>query len=383
MRIAPNQAAVLLPPATKASLVSPPEAISRVMRVEVLAQLDLLRYKLRTASGDRIAESRTALNVGDKLSLQIIGGDNEHLLVDKLPTLAQQANTHLKAFLPKQLDASRLIALLPLLATHSEAPEGLIRLLQHLPTPPQLMQANTLQQAIKNSGMFYERGLAQGLLPPPEDFKRQLLQLRNELKQLLGPETNTLLNNVGSSQAAGKVEAIARASLPSSVLDMLSQKLPSGLLQALSQELDGVLARLVSHQLLNAGDEHKHYQQWLIELPVRDRDGIDLLQINISKDRREASQQRPGHALWKITLSISLPVHGVVVATLSQQHGRVHVQFHAEHASTHAWLNKHCPLLHQRLLDCGLEVGHVQAQRGLPHDDTLPRGVRSLLLERA
>ncbi|MEO6699139.1 MAG: hypothetical protein ABIM24_07175, partial [Paraperlucidibaca sp.] len=86
MRIAPNQAAVLPPPSAQASVVTPQQAIGRVLRVEVLAQLDFLRYKLRTPNGDRIAESRTALNIGDKLSLQIIGGDAKRLLVDTLPT---------------------------------------------------------------------------------------------------------------------------------------------------------------------------------------------------------------------------------------------------------------------------------------------------------
>ncbi|MEO6699204.1 MAG: flagellar hook-length control protein FliK, partial [Paraperlucidibaca sp.] len=69
--------------------------------------------------------------------------------------------------------------------------------------------------------------------------------------------------------------------------------------------------------------------------------------------------------------------------TLAQQDERVHVQFHAEQANTHAWLNKHCPALRQRLVDCGLAVGHVQALRGLPHDDTLPKGAHGLLQERA
>lgn len=383
MRVAPNQAAVMPPPAVQASVVTPPQAIGQVMRVEVLAQLDLLRYKLRTPNGERIAESRSTLAVGDKLSLQVISGDAKRLIVDKLPTPAQQATSQLKSFLPKQLDASRLLALLPVIAAHNEAPEGLSRLLAHLPTPAQLTQADQLQQAMKNSGLFFEHSLAQGHLPPPDDLKRQLLQLRDELKTRLGGDGSSTLTNGGSPHAAGKVEAIARATLPSALRDLLAQSLSPSLLQALSQELDGVLARLVSHQLLIAADEYKQLQQWLLELPVRDRDGIDMLQIHISKDHREPSQQTPGHALWKISLSIALPDYGAVVAKLSQQDECVHVQFHAEQAQTHAWLTAHCPMLRQRLIDCGLQVGHVQAQRGMPHDDTLPMGAHGLLQERA
>lgn len=382
MRIAPNQAAVVLPPAAQASVVTPAQAIGAVLRVEVLAQLDLLRYKLRTPIGERIAESRTPLNVGDKLTLQVVGGDDQRLIVDKMPTPAQQANTQLKTFLPKQLDASRLMALLPALAANAEAPEGVAKLLEHLPKASQLMQADTLQQAIKNSGLFYERGLAQGVLPPPEDLKRQILQLRDELKQKLAADANTQATTASTSHAAGKVEALQRATLPNALLEILAQSLPNSVLQLLGQELDGVLARMVSHQLLHASDEQKH-QQWLMELPVQDRDGIDLLQIHISKDRRQASQQQPGFALWKVSLSLSFPDKGAVIATLSQQDERVHVRFHAEQADTHAWINQHCPALRQRLVDCGLQVGHVQAQRGLPHDDTLPKGASGLLQERA
>lgn len=383
MRIAPNQAAVVMPPAAQTAVVTPAQAIGAVLRVEVLAQLDLLRYKLRTPNGERIAESRTPLNVGDKLALQVVGGDDKRLLVDKMPTPAQQANTQLKTFLPKQLDASRLMALLPALAANVEAPEGVTQLLEHLPKPSQLMQADTLQQAIKNSGLFYERSLAQGILPPPEDLKRQILQLRDELKQKLGADASSQTNSAGASHAAGKVEALQRVTLPNSLLEILALSLPSSMLQLLGQELDGVLARMISHQLLHAGDEQKQHQQWLMELPVQDRDGIDLLQIHISKDQRQASQQQPGFALWKVSLSLSLPAKGAVIATLSQQDERVHVQFHAEQADTHAWINQNCPALRQRLLDCGLQVGHVQAQRGLPHDDTLPKGASGLLQERA
>lgn len=383
MRVAPNQAAVMPPPAIQPSVVTPPQAIGQVMRVEVLAQLDLLRYKLRTPAGERIAESRTRLTVGDTLKLHIVGGDGKRLIVDTRPSPAQQVTAQLKSFLPKQLDASRLLALLPVIAQHSEAPQALRRLLAHLPTPAQLTDAQGLQLAMKNSGVFYEHSLAQGQLPPPDDLKRQLLALRTELKQRLADTATTALSNGGSPHAAGKVEAIARAALPSALQDLLMQSLPPTLLQALSQELDGVLARLVSHQLLIAADEHKPLQQWLLELPVRDRDGIDVLQIHLSKDRREPSQQTPGHALWTISLSIALPAYGAVVAKLSQQDECVHVHFHAEHAAAHAWLSHHCPMLRQRLQDCGVRVGHVQAQRGMPHDDTLPVGAHGLLQERA
>lgn len=383
MRVAPNQAAVVLPPTVQSSLVTPQQAVGRVMRVEVLAQLDLLRYKLRTPLGERIAESRSALTIGDKLSLQVIGGDDKRLLVDKLPTPAQQANSQLKTFLPKQLDASRLMALLPALAAHAEAPEGVARLLAQLPTPAQLMHANSLQNTLKNSGLFFEQQLAAGIIPPHGDLKRQLLQLQNDLKRRLTPEASSSLNNGGSPHAAGKIDAIARASLPNTLLDILAQSLPNSLLHALSQELDGVLSRLVSHQLMHAGDEQKLQQHWLMELPVRDHDGIDLVQIQLSKDRRGAGKDTPQHALWKVSLSIALPDYGAIVATLAQQDECVHITFHAEQAHAHRWLSTHCSALRQRLQDCGLSVGHVQAQRGLPHDDTLPTSARGVLTERA
>ncbi len=174
----------------------------------------------------------------------------------------------------------------------------------------------------------------------------------------------------------GQLQTLARAEA--------STLPPAGrAVEQLLQLTENTLARLETHQLLHLQSQSEsHGPQWLLELPVRDKDGVDVWQLHIQRDdsHRDETEAEPH---WHITLSFDFPGTGPVIARLEQQADKLQIIFYADRTETHELIEQRTAALQQALQARGISSVDIQHHQGLPHPDTLPHELHSVLEDQA
>lgn len=296
------------------------------------------------------------------------------------PSQAVLVSEYLKAALPLQQEPTRLLALLWQLAqsatTLPDALQPLLTLIDNLPDPAQLSSADGLHAGLLGSGLFLESQLLNQAPTLSADYKGNLLKLWQVLAESLGQRSADSGNNSGR---IGQVQALSRH-----VIDgLLAESDSSELLGLLAQDVQGSLARVQMHQLMHLQDQSTQQRLWLLELPVRSADGIDVLQLHIERDGRHGAEAIAPAPSWQVTLSFDFPSTGAVMVRLRWSVQAVAITFHAERAGAYEQISSECRSFSELLASKGLADVQVSALRGLPHGDTLPQPLRSQLQVRA
>lgn len=287
-------------------------------------------------------------------------------------------NHFLTVALPQQQDATRLLSTLWLAdqagTLPTQAKQSIAQLLDTLATPEQISSANGLKQSLLNSGLFLESQTLQGTATQAADFKANLMRISQALLGTL-PE-DLIINNREENARAGQVNALSRHSQVSAITNMS----PDTLLAQLFQDVEGSLARLQTHQLMHIQQQTSQCSHWLIEVPLRSHDGIDVLQVHIERDNHASNSNKVRavqQTVWQMTLSFDFPTTGAVTAKLRWQQPTLAITFHAQRSDTYAMLNEETRSLQAVLVNQGLTEVNIQSHCGLPHADTLPQPLRS------
>jgi Flagellar hook-length control protein FliK len=240
-------------------------------------------------------------------------------------------------------------------------PQPLVELVRSvvegLPRRESINTADGLKQAVAQSGVFMEAKLAQALLQPgttapPIDFKGGLLSL---LLTLLNVNKSKPLPTPGMPNAVAQTPAGAHASMN---LQMTLQQALSELLRS----VESGLARVKLSQLVTSTPEEDGKRTWLVELPVRSGEHIDLVQLRVERDKSQAKSAK--EVLWTVTLKLELSGLGPVEARVSLRDKTVSTNFWAEHAPTSELIKQHLEILQMRYREVGLTVGSINAHHG-------------------
>jgi hypothetical protein len=140
-----------------------------------------------------------------------------------------------------------------------------------------------------------------------------------------------------------------------------------GLLTRLRGEVNAALARLEVTQL-----EASMLPAWMIEIPLKGKNGHDILQLCIEP----TEQEPPASATWTLSFAIDLPPLGPVQGELQLRGLRLSVRLWAQHISTVEKLERQFTNLRQRLACHGLSLDQLSCQTGLPQ----PASLRSAVL---
>jgi hypothetical protein len=291
------------------------------------------------------------LSVGALPQLEILGLDTHP------DSGVQQA---LRERLPQQNGYAPLLATVGALSQWSVARQlppylrSALALLEHsMSTPRELATPEGLRQAVMRSGLFLEAQLAQA--PPSDatvahdDMKAALLRLASILKgqPMLGD----------SSDAEVDPPLLYRAMVPQA-RSPLPQEQPGGsdatdLLPRLYTEVQAALARLEVAQL-QANPQH-----WIVEIPVQDAEGADVLQLSLKHEAEAESN-------WTMGFSLDLPALGPLVGELQLRGLRLAVRLWAQRRQTVDLLESQFEALRQRLDATGLFLDQLSCLFGLP-----------------
>jgi len=299
-------------------------------------------------------------------------------------------NTHiaqaLRTILPQQAPLPSLLSNLALIVKDHTAnlspgiippttqrvaplPQPLVELVRavvsRLPDNGSVSSGDGLKQAVAQSGLFMEARLAQilqqpGTTTPPIDFKGGLLSL---LLTLLNFSKNMSPTNTASTQTIPLTQTGMQTTL--------NQQM--NLQQVLAELLRNVgsgLARLQLSQLVSSAAEEDGKRAWIMEIPVRSGEHIDLIQLRIEKEKNQRTSKKP--ALWTVSLALELHGLGPVQARITLADKIVSTNFWAEHAYTTELINQHLTILQKRYQEVGLTVGPMKAHHGTAPDPVSP-----------
>jgi hypothetical protein len=246
------------------------------------------------------------------------------------------------------------------------------RLVEALYTAAEVATPATLKRAIADSGLFLEprlaatatRNLPNGSPPAADvsrDFKAQLLKLAatlpataDTLRPPATPDQGTqpppLRSSVPVPQPAAP-PTLTTLSTPEAVKELTGQ-------------VQSALSRIEVQQINSLPQSGQAGAVWLLELPIRDQDRIDLLQLRIEEGERRRGDDAP--ASWSVTVATDLEGVGPLVARVSLTAGQVYATFWAEREGTRALVHSYRDWLRQRMQDAGLSVAGIDCIQGTP-----------------
>jgi len=399
--------------------------------------------KVLLAVGNRqiSAETSLALQKGQQLTLQVRSLGEQPVLKITAAQGESPINSAIRLLLPKQGPMPPLLATMGQLAQSSNpsVPSLINELIRSVVKQmPDIQTAATpqgLKKAVSESGVFLERQLLRQHEQPfrpvfiDSDFKANLLRLVQLVRQWPGSSGQTTKNAphsapaasatgaqpppapAGSAERGAAAQATAGAaagtggtapsSLPTGALapplrgsmPVPQPALPSSLALLarvvdfrtdLLQQIEAALARIQLHQLAALPREgERGLLEWLLEVPIRRGDDIDLWSMRIFAEHRqqqhEVRQQVPN---WSVQLAFDLPGLGPIQAQVQLAGEQVSTRFWAEQQDTLPLLREHMHELRQALSDTGLDVNQLECQPG-PRPAVKSTGSQALIREKA
>jgi len=212
------------------------------------------------------------------------------------------------------------------------------RLLKHLSRLDQLADPKLLKAALGRSGLFLESQMqflsVTGGLLPSGDLKAELLRLLYRVNRRL----ENLQGNTNNKQVVEPLLALRR-------------------------ELEGAIASISLDQLVACQTDDSGGCIWSFEIPVRFKDSVESLLLTISRES-DPSKTSEESQDWKATLSVTLPVLGIVEAELFLRGQKVSVVIYSENETTTRFMGGHLDQLKTGLESRGLDVSVLLCRQG-------------------
>ncbi|RRV07393.1 flagellar hook-length control protein FliK [Pseudomonas sp. v388] len=346
-------------------------------------------------------DSPQPLTVGSLLSAQVQG--NQALSFVALPgrmdqlALTQQLTTQQN----RQGSLDTLLNALQNLprTTTSGSPAlqaAVEQVLAGIPDLKQMTSPAGVAQALNASGLFMEARLLSGLDPmQTPDLKANLMRLIAQILPGL-PDNASYGAAAASNTLARAMPNLVRSAL--GTLGMVAPRTPPGSFPLPARNLGGgdkeddlelllklaaaAVSRLQSHQLggleqTRTNADGTQVTTWQTEIPMRNAHDIVPLQVKV---QREDTPEQHGSAeerdageigenrekLWKIELAFDLEPLGPLQVQAQLLRGTLSSQLWAERPDSALLIGQELGHLRERLVACGLAVGELACNHGVP-----------------
>ncbi len=369
--------------------------VGQRLQAVALTTSDRGRVRLQTANSIVDADARVPIIAGQRLLLQVVTMGEKPVL--KVLDQSHKLQTNglglaLRTLLPRQAGLPPLLANITQIALtttvnqlSSPILQAVKELFKRIPDVRQISTAVGLKQALQDSGIFLEAKFANGLhiadrANLSKDFKAALLKLSHALREDGEPfETNATKANSKQTNP-DQYSPPLRGAAPrpqSKVLPSISTRLPlQEVGKVLAYQVEGVLARLQLSQIASASPDQAGAVDWLLELPIRRKDQVDVLAIQIEEHKSKSTGEC---FAWAATVAFEFEELGPVHAKVAVRAQQVTVDLWAENSATVAVFSKHFRVLNDILRQEGLTVARLDCHHGrMP--DPARRDARSVLV---
>lgn len=382
--------------------------------IKVLANNRLLvETKLSNASTSQkqtfdidVSQIKSQAKVADKLTMNIVmlkplmvqivpeKQSRELIVADRIKQLLPQVST------PANLN--NLVTALKSVELPGAIKQEVQNVLQNIVNKSDITKANTLQQALKNSGSFTEKQLLTQPESISKDFKANLLKLTQSVESELTPnselktsERKSLLPvamkltslsqamtlakllgrqvplesvaNILTPQASVNAKNILlspqlltqlQAGAPSSLLPEFVRNMPIEQLTLLLKEAEGVHSKLQLNQLAMLRESEPSISaSWILDLPLKDKSSVDMLQLQIEQHKKKKGSD--DDAIWSVKLRLDTQNLGAVQATVTMNSDDVKIVLRAEEESSASLLEENVDLLQKALSKLAISVSHI------------------------
>lgn len=370
------------------------------------------------------AQTAAPLQTGQRLTLEVVSSGPRPMLrpLDASSMQDVVANA-MRSALPRQTSLPKLLANLLAMTAATQTstsskraqpggtvPAEVMNLIKAtvkgIATTEQVSTPRGLKLALRDSGPYLEQRLAQQPTTatkgdePKHDLKANLLRLSRALQSshgkaaegsTRGMHASARSNSGGTFTSAALASRLPPIALPPvrntalppqksppAVLGPQSSTVPQ--LGELLQQTQGALARIELTQLAGLPSEDTPDPGWVVELPMRNKQEVDVLQARIEHRRPSGEEDQD---VWSVTLTLNLKGLGPVYATLSLAGQNLSTVFWAEHSASAMRIRDHLDLLQAKLRGAGLTVDKIECRHGRVPSPEPPAIIPGILDERA
>jgi flagellar hook-length control protein FliK len=274
---------------------------------------------------------------------------------------------------------------------------------KQLPSPFNLKTSSQIKEHLQNSGTFIENKIKNQIFSALQnspisksaaikspasinlssvleiDLGAQLHRLANlirtqlvpvstthtaALKQSTAPQENSSVTNKAVAQQAGRAPAEQPASLQN-----ITQREEA--MQTFLRQVESSLTHMQQTQLQNLNESQAGRPLWLMELPIKDGQDIDLFELRITEEENPQAENE-AKKIWNITLKFDLTGLGKIKAHIKMQNDFVSAQFFSEKAEVLSLFRENFDFLRGRLNYNGLNVGNIECSHAKLSEEVPP-----------
>ncbi len=279
-------------------------------------------------------------------------------------------------------------------------------LFKQLPSPLNLKTGEQVKEQLQNSGLFVENKLKNHIfnliqnnsLHKTTNIKTQAESiLKTNLDSDLGTQLHRLANLIRTQLVAANDinpaiqnktnqpniptsskesnQATPRSSTNQASLQTITQREEA--MQSFLRQIESSLSHLQQTQLQNLNESQAGRPMWLMEIPIKDGQDIDLFELRINEEETAQSEEET-KKIWNVTLMFNLTGLGKIKAHIKMQNEFVSAQFFSEKPQVLSLFQQHFDFLRNRLSYNGLNVGDIECAKANLSVDAPPVNSPSL-----
>jgi len=264
-------------------------------------------------------------------------------------------------------------------------------LFKNIPAPYNLKTATQVKAQLQNSGVFIESKIKNALFDAfgntqaktPSTFETKLHgNIKSVLENDLGVKLYRLANLIKSQNSitTDLTKKTANQLNPQNVQNAALQapkivnEQPSlqniiqreEAMQVFLRQVESSLSHMQQNQLQNLNEVQTGRPAWLMELPIKDGQDIDLFQFKINEEEVQ-SEQGERKKVWNIVLQFNLNGLGEIKAHIKMQNEFISAHFFSEKPNTLSLFKENIEYLRSRLNYNGLNVGNIECTNDSAH----------------
>lgn len=354
---------------------------------------DTLLLQINNQAVEAKTNSNSPIYVGAKLKLVVEQQGTPvvvRVLQQESPELIRETKLQLlRENIPKQASMEKLFSIISQLTNNTRSMTQVLpapiaqqikKLIEQLPTVVNIKNEHGLKTALKNSGIFLESKLLAEVMNKQKqtkliqtstqlnstniakDLKTNLLQLselvsqykqdtQKPLQQFIKPAEIISLFEVPKNTNTNSRQEARSASV---LIDIESKVY----IENMSKQIESSISRIEVNQSKAIATHDNQFPAWSIELPIKDKQDIDLLKLDIQHDRNSQPENEK-NKLWVVNLKINFQNKDAVSARVSVLDKEVSATLWSEEQSLNDLIKNNLSLLSSRIEKCGLSMGKI------------------------
>ncbi len=169
-----------------------------------------------------------------------------------------------------------------------------------------------------------------------------------------------------SSTSTANLPAAPTVNMAANTQQTVSRAIEFQMMRDLLQDVESVTAKIQFNQLsmVQDNDLNTNANVWLFDLPVKEKQQLDMLQMRIEQQFPEGHKDKSS-VLWQVQLNLETQNLGPMQARISLQEQNVSVVLLAERQQSADLLTAYLDRLHGRLDEMGFIISHLSCRQAI------------------